>query len=833
MANKKTKRKPPPRRRKRPASPAATSERIEKRSQRMKPLTATGESTEDAAVFDDAALKSLPEDLAGEAAAVRESLSAVETGDDKRATDLLSKIPRKSPYSQWRMFIRGLIDWYRGDATKADEAFSRLDQDRRPARIAATLVEAKQWPAAEPLRPGAAFARSVLIERPALKEARDILLKKEIIPAEIRGDVLIGWERLDVLIEFFKAHRQFEPRLVAALGEEVISRLFQMTFVDLYERGIKSIPGPPHDPNHTLRNHFYFSRFRSSNAKSEQSLERYLNDELPKNQQLSPAMRGAIAAQLHFGRAMEDIATLAQSPFAQLGIDPFEENTDLEEQIFRGLEAATKSFPKFERAHQERTKWIRQFAEDQDQRKDDRAYWEQCLAEAMRDWSEGLPECIEPRLWLVDYYLENEELDLAQPHVDWLGKSRHSDPRVRATRWKWCLLEAMRLCRRKAWLGQVAEQLDQAEACWPNWLSPTWSGYLRAALALRQGDAEQYQQRRAEARAALDGGDEADLADAVMMLGAAQRMRVPSADLKPLRVPIDSAAKNTSALSSKTLLLAGAFFYDLHRTGLLYPAYRMHGGKFADELFSRIETTAECNKVLELEVPGWPAICWLSTRTLFAGTFQPKLPAGLQKAGSKLNPDLTAALELQAILQVPRLNRKPRQLSALVQRVRAAADAQTDPFQRHWFNTLVREGEMVSTADSDFEDSFRKMFERVIDGVAPDWESDEDDDFYEDDEDTFDPYCDCEHCTRARERLGIPHPINEEDGDEGIDQRTGPAMRLDPAELPFGEPAAPVNLDPNVEPPPPSTPAPRPKFEVDPERRRNRPKNPMKKRKSR
>ncbi len=807
----------------------------------MKPLIAAGEPTEDAAVFDDAALKSLPEDLAGEAAAVRESLSAVETGDDKRATDLLSKIPRKSPYSQWRMFIRGLIDWYRGDAAKADEAFSRLDQDRRPARIAATLAEAKQvakqGPATKALNPGTAFARSVLIERPALKEARDILLKKEIIPAEIRGDVLIGWERLDALIDFFKAQRQFEPRLVAALGDEVISRLYQMTFVDLYERGIKSIPGPPHDPKHTLRTYFYYEQFQDSNAKSERFLERYLTKELPKNQQLSAAMRGAIAAQLHFGRAMEGIVTLAQTPFAQFGIDPFGNNADLEEQITCGLDAATRSFPKFERAHQERTKWIRQFAEDPEMDKDNRAYWAVTLAEAMEDWSEGLPESIEPRLWLVDYYLENEDLDLAQPHVDWLGKSRHADPRVRATRWKWCLLEAMRLCRRKAWLGQVAEQLDQAEACWPSWLSRTWLGYLRAALALRQGDTEQYQQQRADARAAFDAGTgpDADLADAVMMLGAAQRMRVPSADLKPLRGPVDAAAKNASTLTSKTLLLAGSFFYDLHRTGLLYPAYRMHGGKFADELLSRIQTTAACKKVLELDAPGWPAICWLSARTMFSETYQLKFPAGLQKAGSKLDPDLTAALELQAILHIPRLYRKPRQLPVLVQRVRAAADAQTDPFQRHWFNTLVRDGETTSTGDTELEDSFRKMFERIVGGDAPDWESDEDEDFYEDedDEDTFDPYCDCDHCTRARERLGIPHPSREDDGNEDVDERTPPTMRFDSTDFPFGEPPAAVNLDPNVEPPPPSTPAPRPKFEVDPERRRNRPKNPTKKRKSR
>ena len=69
---------------------------------------------------------------------------------------------------------------------------------------------------------------------------------------------------------------------------------------------------------------------------------------------------------------------------------------------------------------------------------------------------------MEPRLWLVDYLLENERLEEARPHVDFLAASRQDDPRVRATPWKWQLLEAMRLCRRKAWLADVPARLDRS-----------------------------------------------------------------------------------------------------------------------------------------------------------------------------------------------------------------------------------------------------------------------------------------------------------------------------------------------------------------------------------
>ena len=114
----------------------------------------------------------------------------------------------------------------------------------------------------------------------------------------------------------------------------------------------------------------------------------------------------------------------------------------------------------------------------------------------MRNWSKGLPDDVEPRLWLVDHLLENEETEEAKPHVDWLATARQDDPRVRATPWKWQLLEAMRLSRRKAWLSRVPERLEEAESQWPTWLSKQWLPYLNAALALRCGKTDEFEQQR-------------------------------------------------------------------------------------------------------------------------------------------------------------------------------------------------------------------------------------------------------------------------------------------------------------------------------------------------
>ena len=65
-----------------------------------------------------------------------------------------------------------------------------------------------------------------------------------------------------------------------------------------------------------------------------------------------------------------------------------------------------------------------------------------------------------------------------------------------------------------------------------------------------------------------------------MKLGAAQRMRVPAAALKPLRAAVDDRVKNIEEAAIEDLLHVASFFWDLHRSKLKYPAMRMHGTKF-------------------------------------------------------------------------------------------------------------------------------------------------------------------------------------------------------------------------------------------------------------
>jgi hypothetical protein len=132
--------------------------------------------------------------------------------------------------------------------------------------------------------------------------------------------------------------------------------------------------------------------------------------------------------------------------------------------IHAEIAAAIEAYPANLQAHQLLVEWLRSPLDENDRlSKPEREMREEELAEAMQAWSDASPDDPEPRLWLFDWLLRHERLEEAAPHVEWLSASRSEDPLVRAATWKWQVLEAMRLCRRKKSLGEAPQRLDEAE----------------------------------------------------------------------------------------------------------------------------------------------------------------------------------------------------------------------------------------------------------------------------------------------------------------------------------------------------------------------------------
>jgi tetratricopeptide (TPR) repeat protein len=79
-----------------------------------------------------------------EAALVRQALEALYAGDEATALGLVRDIARSSPVSEWKLLVRGLAAFYRGDHGETQANWNRLDPERAPLRIARHLQDLHQ-----------------------------------------------------------------------------------------------------------------------------------------------------------------------------------------------------------------------------------------------------------------------------------------------------------------------------------------------------------------------------------------------------------------------------------------------------------------------------------------------------------------------------------------------------------------------------------------------------------------------------------------------------------------------------------------------------------------
>lgn len=720
------------------------------------------EPPEDVAIFDDAALESLSAELAEQAVAIRSALEHATHSRGNEAMESISSIPRSSSFAQWRLFVRGLVAWLAEDTQAAEDAWKRLDFDRRAGRIAISMMaslrsdleevslhslkneapnsSSMNWSSQvdEALLRQARLLRQVRFERPALRLAR-IGVKAE----ESGDDLLLGQSKIEWLKSFSEDYRSSEPELVAALQQAALLRAYSQTYADLFEYAIKTFRGPPHDPNNHLLASLYHSTFddAQSDQQARRSLQIYLTKDLPANEQISPALRDAIASQIHLEEARMKMRPKLRGILARL---VEEEDT---KEITKELKASVKAYPANRDAYITHVEWIESELDDDRLTKKQQAPLLKRLAKVMQAWANGLPDDVKPRIWLVDYLLENEEMAAAKKHVRYFADSRHDDPLVRAAGWKWQLLEAMRLCRRKTLLDKVRPRLEDAELLWPAWLSKDWLPYLRAAWALRCGALAKCKQLQGEI-CEDSSRSMVSLPNACLMLGAAQRMRVPSADLKPLRAPVDAAVKDLANIPYDELLAAGACFWDLQRTGLLYPAYRMHGGKFVGELLARWDRQPSlvADHVDNASVQS--AVFWCSEHKFAIQGYEYKPPGWFQAANLNEHP-MFAAANLNCYLKF-RYGWRGDQMAPVAEFVRKSAASQNDAYYRHWFTSLADDFDEMQSRLSSRRFGFPDEIFQAFANMSKFGKDFGDLNFSNEEDLDFDPDCDCESCRAAK-----------------------------------------------------------------------------------
>ncbi len=82
---------------------------------------------------------SLPAELHADFDRVLQASSQIEAGQDEPALATLQPVGLRSPFLEWKLFLRGLSAHYRGDDARAAENWQRLGPERLPARLAAPL----------------------------------------------------------------------------------------------------------------------------------------------------------------------------------------------------------------------------------------------------------------------------------------------------------------------------------------------------------------------------------------------------------------------------------------------------------------------------------------------------------------------------------------------------------------------------------------------------------------------------------------------------------------------------------------------------------------------
>ncbi len=714
----------------------------------LKPRPFPGELVEDMAVFSVAHRDTLAAERQQQALAVAESLECVYRGEFDQATQTLSGIARSSPFSDWRLFVRGLIAFYTGAVQEARRIWQRLDRSRRPAHIAATLLQGEtgQPLDADANRPPAKLVDVVerlRVRRGAVEKAR------QIVAVRLRGkDNTFTAAQASMLFELLQDYGRIDAEFVSHFSQACVFASTHQNNLPLFEQLAQRVPGSRCDPRWNLLRSWYAAQYEGGSDAMSRSASKYLEEDLPRVTSLTKEVRDALASRLCMevaGRIQADVADdiyFIRPRFTQATV----------EESISWLRRATELYPRNRAAHSGLVETLSRLLEESELSKQAAKSRRAELLAAQDAFVRAFPNETDVAYALLDAYFDGEELDKAQQILELLQDQRQEDPLGKALPWKLKLREAMHLCRRKSNVPAARQALQAADELWPTWLRRTWLPFLYAALELRAGNTEQYERLGQAAREAAGG---ADWVNDIRMFAALQGMRIPGAQLKPLRQKIDECARNLSDINAAELYQAGSFFWDLVRTGTRHSAYRLQAAKFGKELCRVFKERDPC----DAEDTLWDTCDWLSHHRYWSSGYQLDIPRGLVQI-SRDHARMAAAI-VKAVLDHKTLYFRTIDIREYTDTVEQASRTESDPFYRHRFTQIAK------AARSKLAEFERRNFAyRSYD----DYEDDEDDDDYEvgyfDDWSDDEP-CNCPVCRAERERAAGNRDSDLDESDIG------------------------------------------------------------------
>ena len=730
--------------------PTPTAPRLAS-SLEIKPKVSESERVEDAAVFNKEFRCKLSEELQNEALKVGEALELTYKGNFEESLDKLKDIARGSPFADWRLFVRGLHAFYGGELETARQNWTRLDRARRPARIACALLLADTD---QPLDGEIPSFPASLVEH-----AKTLRLRKDAVAAATaiakvkhrKPDTTFSVSQVAMLSNFSDAYRKLDQEFVASIGQACVGLAINQGDLEVFDRLAKMVPGLPSDPKWNRTRLLYSLDFEGAHELVKKASLAYIDRDLPLLTHLPQQLRDALACKIYLILAEVEQRLEDNSGFS---FSFRESNFDVK-RLDDLLRKAIQRYPAYRVAHKKLIDSLESQLESNRLSKEAEQKLEQQLVVAQEDFVRAIPDEVETALELIDFYLENDELEKAAALVQNLSSQRLEDPLARALPWKLRLREAMRLSRRKTDLVLANKALDEAESIWPAWLNRNWLPFLRAGLALRSGDQAKFEELTSTAR---NEQKTSDFVGDVMTFAALQQMNIPGPELKPFRNGIERYVENASKIKLPDLFGVGSFFWDLVRTGLKHKGYRMQASKFGRAFADQIKSYNNSN----LNATQIDAFSWGSHHR-FWPLGNDYLPSPSIKKLAMKEPRMAAVvldwlLETDSFPDYRMIDYQP-----LITLAKEAARTEKDAFYRYQFDKAADEANHI-IAEAKAEDERRKSY-----GSQYDYEDefdDDDDDWEDDDDEWFDDGCTCPDCRAKRARSSSLLDDDDDDDDD-------------------------------------------------------------------
>jgi len=552
-----------------------------------------------------------------------------------------------------------------------------------------------------------------------------------------------------MLSNFRDAFSKLDPEFVSTVSLACVQLSLHQGDWGLFERLIKTVPGPPDDPNWNRTKFLYATNFQGFDNVLEKVSKAYINQDLPRLTQLPEELKNALACKILLvlaeeKRSSQDVST---------SIFSFRKSKNEYDQINDLFRKAIEKYPRYRPAHEKLIGSLEAQLEENGLSKSNEERLEKELVVAQEKFVQSIPDELETALSLIDFYLEEDQLDKANALVQRLSGQRLEDPLAKALPWKLKLREAMRLSRRKTDLALANKALDDAESLWPTWLNRNWLPFLHAALALRSGDLAKFEELKANA---IRNQKISDFVGRLMAFAALQQMNIPIANLKPFRTEIDLQIKNASNASLADLFSIGAFFWDLVRTGLEHKGYRLQASKlgraFADQIKFHDNSDLDATQV--------NAFCWGAHHRFWplGNDYSPK-PSFKKLAMKEAR---IAAAVLEWLIECDSFpDSRMVDYQPLITLTKEAARHEKDPFYRYQFDQIADEAiDIVSEVKA--RDAQRRSYATTFIDEG---------EYSEDEDEEFDDVCDCPKCRAKRARMsGILEDEDDANGEwsEGV-----------------------------------------------------------------